>query len=100
MIDTATNKVKGWIKLPGHGYGTASTLDGRYLLVAVPPVNEVAVVDLSSKQIVHELKVPSAPQEILMNPNGKVAYVSCNTSGKVAVVDLADWKVQSIFNAG
>lgn len=100
MIDTATNKVKGWIQLPGHGYGTGSTLDGRYLLVTVPSVNEVAVVDLSSHQIVHHLKVPSAPQEVLMNPDGKTAYVSCNASGKVAVVDLTDWKVGKIFNAG
>jgi DNA-binding beta-propeller fold protein YncE len=100
MIDTATNKIKGWIKLPGNGYGTASTLDGRYLLATVPSHNEVAVIDLSSHQIVHELKVPSAPQEVLMNPDGKIAYVSCNASGKVAVIDLDGWKVEKTFNAG
>ena len=35
-IDTATNKVANWIPLEDIAYGTAPTLDGRYLLVTVP----------------------------------------------------------------
>ncbi len=31
VIDTATNKVKTWVPLPAVGYGTAPTLDGRWL---------------------------------------------------------------------
>ena len=32
VIDTATNKVKTWVALPAVGYGTAPTIDGRWLL--------------------------------------------------------------------
>ena len=86
--------------LPGTGYGTAPTPDGRFLLVAVPPTNQVAVVDLASMKVVRNIDVPSSPQEVLIRPDGKVAYVSCNTSGKVAAIDLAQWKVQNLITAG
>jgi DNA-binding beta-propeller fold protein YncE len=44
--------------------------------------------------------VPSTPQEILVRPDGKVAYVSCNRSGKVAAIDLSQWKVRTLIVAG
>jgi DNA-binding beta-propeller fold protein YncE len=100
VIDTATNKVKTWIGLPAVGYGTASTRDGRWLLVAMPSARKVAVVDLKNLKVEKTIDVPSAPQEILMRPDGKVAYVSCNTSGVVAAIDLVGWKVQDIIPAG
>ena len=46
VIETATNKIKEWITLPSIGYGTASTPDGRWLLVALITGNKLAVVDL------------------------------------------------------
>jgi DNA-binding beta-propeller fold protein YncE len=51
-------------------------------------------------QVTHRIEVPSTPQEILIRPDGKFAYVSCNTSGKVAAIDLAQWKVQNLIVAG
>src|ERR1035437_8839822 len=35
VIDTATNEVKAWVTLPGVGYGTAPTPDGRWLVLAM-----------------------------------------------------------------
>src|SRR5579872_2666979 len=32
VIDTATNHVKAWVPLPGTGYGTAATHNGRWLV--------------------------------------------------------------------
>jgi DNA-binding beta-propeller fold protein YncE len=88
------------VPLPGTGYGTAPTPDGRFLLVAVPPTNQVAVVDLTSMKVARTIDVPATPQEILIRPDGKVAYVSCNTSGQVAAIDLAQWKVKNLITAG
>jgi DNA-binding beta-propeller fold protein YncE len=51
-------------------------------------------------QVTHRIEVPSTPQEILIRPDGKFAYVSCNTSGKVAAIDLAQWNVQKVIVAG
>jgi DNA-binding beta-propeller fold protein YncE len=100
VIDTAINKVKTWVTLPGTGYGTAPTADGRWLLVAVPSRNQVAVVDLQSMKVARSIDVPATPQEILIRPDGKVAYVSCNESGKVAAIDLLEWKIQTLIATG
>jgi DNA-binding beta-propeller fold protein YncE len=99
VIDTATQRVKTWVALPGLGYGTAPTKDGHWLLVAVPSTNQVAVVDLESMQVVRRIEVESKPQEVLIRPDGKVAYVSC-ASGKVAAIDLEKWNVQKLIVAG
>ena len=36
----------------------------------------------------------------LIRPDGSVAYVSCDASGKVAVLDLAKWDVERLIDAG
>lgn len=100
VIDTATNKIKNWVPLASPGYGTASTKDGRYLLVAVPKSGHVAVVDLATFKVTRTIDVPSAPQEVLVQPDGKMAYVSCNASHKVAAINLTDWKVEKLIDAG
>jgi DNA-binding beta-propeller fold protein YncE len=99
VIDVATQRVKTWVPLPGLGYGTAATQDGHSLLVAIPSTNEVAVVDLGSMQVVRRIEVDSKPQEILIRPDGRVAYVSC-AGGKVAAIDLEKWNVQKLIVAG
>jgi predicted RNA methylase len=35
-----------------------------------------------------------------VSPDSKLAYVSCDQSGKVAVISLSDWKVKEIIDAG
>jgi YVTN family beta-propeller protein len=107
VIDTSTNKVKAWVGLPSWGYGTAATRDGRWLLVTILH-GQVAVVDLGTLKVARTIDLPGAPQEIVVNPDGKVAYVSCireGQVGQVAVIDLAprdvaQWKVQSLIDAG
>lgn len=133
VIDTATNKIKAWVALPASGYGTASTRDGRWLLVAIggyvmsggrmpkagdaPPHGSLVVVDLQTLKVARTISVPGAAQEILVSPDGKVAYVSCmethvgaaaagtdrvvqKQAGQVAVIDLAEWKVQTLIDVG
>ena len=103
VIHTADNTVT-WVTMPGVGYGTAPTHDGRWLLVALIRINKVGVVDLTSMKVVRTLDVPPAPQEVLVRPDNQAAYVSCDASRKVAVIDLAgapaDWKVAKFIDVG
>ncbi len=92
--------MKSWIALPSIGYGTASTKDGKWLLVALTSGNKVAVVDLSTLKVARTIDVPQGPTEILVRPDNAVAYVSCGHSGKVAVLDLAAWRVRTAIDAG
>jgi DNA-binding beta-propeller fold protein YncE len=100
VIDTATNKLNTWISIAALGYGTASTRDGRWLLVCVPGASQVSVVDLRTLQVVRTIAVPEVPHEIVISPDDKTAYVSCIRSKKVAAIDLSDWSVKTLIDAG
>jgi len=99
VIDTKTNEVAHRIDLPDFGYGTAATPDGKTLLVCVG-LGEVAIVDLEAKKVVKTLSVPRAPQEIVVRPDGAVAYVSCDASAKIAVIDLKKFEVSTLIEVG
>jgi DNA-binding beta-propeller fold protein YncE len=98
--DAATNQVARSVALPGIAYGTAATIDGRHLVLALIKSNQVARLDLATWTVGPTLDVPKAPQEVLVRPDGKVAYVSCDASGKVAEIDLEQWKVARLIDAG
>jgi DNA-binding beta-propeller fold protein YncE len=100
VIDASTDKVKKWVTLPATGYGTAPTTDGHYLLVAVPQTRQVAVVDLRKLEVVHTIDVPAAPQEVLVRPDNKIAYVSCDAAHKIAAINIGDWTVDSLIDTG
>ncbi|HEV2416955.1 MAG TPA: YncE family protein [Terriglobia bacterium] len=100
VIDTRTNKVSRWVPLPGIGFGSRATLDGKYELVTIPNKNLIAVVNLRTMKVVRSVEVPSAPQEIVLNPAGKLAYVSCDRSRQIAVLNLDNWKVDKLIQAG
>jgi DNA-binding beta-propeller fold protein YncE len=100
VIDTNTNKLKTFVALPGTGYGTAPTPDGHWLLVVIPSTNQVAVVDLATMEVARTIDVAAKPQEVLVDPAGKMAYVSCTVAGQVAAIEIADWKVTRLIAAG
>jgi DNA-binding beta-propeller fold protein YncE len=70
------------------------------VLVDVPSKNLVAVVDLTAMKVVKNLDVPAAPQAVLVRPDGKEAYSSCDKSHKIAVINVADWTVKGTIDAG
>jgi YVTN family beta-propeller protein len=100
VIDTATNKIKTWIPLPGLGYGSASTSDGKWLLIALPLVHQLGIIDLKTLKVAHTIDLPVRPQEVLIAPDDKTAYVSIDQGAKVAAISIADWKVEKMIDAG
>jgi DNA-binding beta-propeller fold protein YncE len=102
VIDTRADKVAQWIPIESTGYGSAVTPDGRWLLVALPDVNKVAVINLATMKAERniELAAGSYPQEVLVRPDGKAAYVSCMHSNQVAEIDLGEWKVKQTIATG
>jgi hypothetical protein len=65
----------------------------------VPRANKVAVLDLKTFAIARTIDVPAAPQEVLIRPGGAVAYVSCDSSAKVAAIRTSDWTVDALIDA-
>lgn len=100
VIDTKSNEVAGSIPLPGLGYGTAFTSDGLWLLVALPSLRKVGFVDWGARQVVATVDVPKAPQNVLIQPGDTRAFVSCDSSAQVAVIDLASRVVEKLIPVG
>jgi len=96
VISTASNKVDHWIDLPGMGYGSAVTPNGAMLIIAIPDKNGVAIIDLKTMKVSKVVEVAANPQEVLIRPDGQVAYVSCINTGQVAAINLSDWSVKLI----
>jgi DNA-binding beta-propeller fold protein YncE len=44
-------------------------------------------------KVARSVAVGADPQEVLTEPGGKVAYVSCIGANRVDEIDLATWKV-------
>jgi DNA-binding beta-propeller fold protein YncE len=82
------------------GYGTASSPDGRWLVVALPAAKKAAIVDLSTMQVVRTVDVPASPQAVLIPPDGRVAYISCDAEHKIVVLRMADWTVEKMIDTG
>ncbi|ADV82153.1 YncE family protein [Terriglobus saanensis] len=98
VIDAKTMALKSWVTLPGIGYGTAPTKDGKYLIVTLRPSHEVAIVDLASLKVVKTIPLEEIPTEVIVRPDGKVAYVSCGH--RVAALDTSTWAVQNWIATG
>jgi DNA-binding beta-propeller fold protein YncE len=100
VIDTTANRVKGWITLPGVAFGTRATPDGRWLLATLPDTSQIAVVDLHTMKVARTINVPESPQEILIPPGRHVAYISCDRSRQVAVLNLENWELEAPIHVG
>jgi DNA-binding beta-propeller fold protein YncE len=100
VINTQTNRVENWIALPAIGFGTRATPDGKWLLVTMPGISKIAVADLHTMKVVRSIDMPESPQEILIGPHERTAYVSCDRSQQVAVLDLESWRVDKLIRVG
>lgn len=99
-INTETNRVQTWISVPDIGFGTRATPDGRWLLVTMPRASKVAVIDLHTMKTVRSIETPEAPQEILIAPDHETAYISCDRSRQVAVLNLGNWQIEKLIRVG
>lgn len=102
VINASTGTIAKRIPLKSAGYGTATTPDGRFLLVPMMDSDAVAVINLQTMAVSRNIDLGQGthPQEILVRPDGKVAYVSCDHPGKVAEIDLATMRETQLIPTG
>jgi DNA-binding beta-propeller fold protein YncE len=66
----------------------------------IPDANKVDVVDLATMKLARAVTVGANPQEVLVRPDGKAAYVSCLDVNQVDEIDLGSWKVARTIATG
>ena len=72
----------------------------HWLIVAMPGIHQLAAVDLKTFKVTKTIDLPKNPQEVLIPPDGKTAYVSCDATKQVAAVDLQSFTVKKFIPAG
>jgi hypothetical protein len=57
---------------------------------------------MATLKIAKTFDLPESPSEILVTPDGAVAFVSCVSAGKIAMLDLRAWQLQQpiVLTAG
>ena len=71
-------------------------------VVPMMSVNKIAVIDLKTMTVAKNIELAKGthPQEALVEPDGKMAFVSCDRSGQVAEIDTANWTVTRMIDTG
>ena len=68
VIDPASNKVLGSVKVGARPWGIALTSDGRKLYTANGPSNDVSVVDTERLQVIKNIPVGKIPWGVAVGP--------------------------------
>jgi YVTN family beta-propeller protein len=93
IIDLATLKVVGDIKLGDRIHGVAVQPNGKRLFVTVESDHTLRIVDTASRQQVGSVKVSGRPNQVAVTPDGKYAVVPIRDGDKVDMVDVAKQRV-------
>jgi len=91
-IDTATNKIKKWISVPSTVYSSVPTSDGKKL-IAASPSGKLFLIDLAESKVSESFNIPKSNGELLLTPDGKLAFVSCPQAGVIEVYEVAGNKM-------
>jgi YVTN family beta-propeller protein len=100
VIETASGKVLNHVSTEGQQpTGVAVTPDGKTALVTNSFSGSLAFVDLTTLKTT-AIPLRGAPWDVVISPDGAVAYVSVSQLDHVAVVTLADRKVVAQIPTG
>jgi YVTN family beta-propeller protein len=93
VVDLASRKVVGDIKLGDRIHGVAVQSDGKRLFVTVESDRTLRIVDTATQQEVGSVKLSGRPNQVAVTPDGKYAVVPIRDGDKVDIVDVAKQEV-------
>jgi YVTN family beta-propeller protein len=93
LIDTATNKLKGFIYVGRSPHEAFFTPNGRELWVTVRGENYVSVIDPAKMKEVRRIELANGPGMTMFGPDGKYAFVCSSFTPELAVIEVASHKV-------
>jgi len=103
VIDARANQVIGTVKIDRPDpkpKGIAIHPGGRWAYVANGGSNDVAVIDIESKQVTTYVPVGKRPWGLAVTADGRKLYVANGVSDSVSVIDTATLKVIGTIPVG
>jgi DNA-binding beta-propeller fold protein YncE len=102
VIDTEANVLITTIPLGGGAGNTVYDSGSGHILVAVHGRNEIAVIDPAAAKIIGRYPTTGIehPHGITLDVAAKLAFIAGEGNSKVAVVDLTNMQVSSVYPVG
>ena len=102
VIDAANNKLIASIPLGGGAGNTVYDSLSGHILVSIHGVNQLAVIDPATNQIVSRIPLVGikTPHGIALDISDRIAFVAGEENHSLAMVDLQNMKVLSIYQVG
>ena len=92
IIDPATNKVSGEIKVSNHPHGIVSSPDQKRFYVSSEGDNLLDVVDRASFKVIRRIPLGTRPNNLAITPDGRRVYVCIRQEAWVDIVDTVSLK--------
>src|SRR5215471_1852930 len=93
VVDMASLKVVGDIKLGDRIHGVTVQPGGKRLFVSVESDHTLRIIDTGSQQTVGAVKLSGRPNQVAVTPDGKYAVVPIRDGDKVEIVDVVKQEV-------
>ncbi len=102
QISFNATKLQNLITLPANGSDWVLSSNREFLYVTMPEAAAVAIVDTSSKTLLHILATGEAsqPHRIALQPDGHSAWVGLDGSSQLAVIDTTSNSIAGEISIG
>jgi YVTN family beta-propeller protein len=93
VIDLASFKVIGEIRLGEHPHGAATSADGRRFFTTVEGDHTLRIIDTANDRVLQSIKLSGLPNQCAVTPDGKFVGVPIRGGDSVDLVDVAAGKI-------
>lgn len=97
VIDLATFKVVGDIKVGKEVHGICAPADGRQLFTTIESEKKLKVIDTATDKIVATIPLTGRPNQCAATPDGRFVGVPIRDGNSVDIVDMAGKKVVKVL---
>ena len=89
IIDPATNRVTGEIRVSKNPHGIVASADGKRFYVSSETENVLDVVDRASSAVIRRVPLGRRPNNLAITPDGRRIYICIRGEDCVDIVDAA-----------
>ncbi len=101
VVDVQQQKVTNTFSVPGDPRSVALSLDGRFLYVSQPQLNEVSIIAAKTGETICHASVPGEPDLLVFDSNSNVLYAAGKKASSVTVLNANNCNVKrTIQTAG
>lgn len=100
VFDIGQKKVTGSFKIAGSPHSVYLSLDGRFLYVTQPALDQFSILAAKDGSVVCTAHVPGKPSLLSFDPQTNSLFVAGNGSASISEIDISNCAVLHTFQIG